>query len=368
MHSIRALLPVFALLAAPLAAQVQFRADLNGAQEVPPVNTDAKGWGEFTLNADDSISYTVRTYGLVGTAAHIHMGAPGVNGSILFTLAGGPSDWEGRTVPLTAGEVADLRAGNMYVNVHTSAHPNGAIRGQLEARPLRFGARLNGRQEVPPVSTNAMGVASFEVNPDQSITYDVRTSGLSATAAHIHTGKFGTNGGILFTLQGGPTEWTGRTAPMTNAEFTMLQENGLYVNVHTNANPNGEIRGQIVSSGVRYGYACPWNNGSAELFLNGAPYAGETIQVNIRDGVPNGKGMLVASLKDVAVERHGCGQLIGHDFRRTTVQLNRTGNATFPMDLPMLPGSVDVYIQFGGRDNTGAWYSTNGVCVPIVAF
>jgi hypothetical protein len=50
---------------------------LSGANEVPPVNTSASGSGSFTVGMDKSVSGSVTTSGVAGTAAHIHVGAAG---------------------------------------------------------------------------------------------------------------------------------------------------------------------------------------------------------------------------------------------------------------------------------------------------
>ena len=62
---------------------------------------------------------------------HIHRGAPGVNGPIVFDLGNPVSPVEAVWSGMTAGDVADLMAGNLYVNVHASGRPAGEIRGQV---------------------------------------------------------------------------------------------------------------------------------------------------------------------------------------------------------------------------------------------
>src|SRR4051812_48689585 len=62
------------------------RLNLTGAQEVPPVSTDASATGRFTVNDNGSISGDIYTTGVRGTAAHIHQGARGANGPVIVPL------------------------------------------------------------------------------------------------------------------------------------------------------------------------------------------------------------------------------------------------------------------------------------------
>jgi len=108
---------------------------LTGAEEVPPVTTNASGSGSIKVKDDMTVSGSVKTTGIAGTAAHIHEGAPGKNGGVVITLT--KSD-DGNTwsVPagakLTEAQYKQYKAGNLYVNVHSAAHKGGEIRGQLK--------------------------------------------------------------------------------------------------------------------------------------------------------------------------------------------------------------------------------------------
>jgi hypothetical protein len=113
---------------------VDLKVKLIGAEETPPVTTTATGTGTITIAADKSVSGTIKTSGIVGTVAHIHVGAPRESGPPIITLdqtAAGV--W---TVPagskLTDDQYASFKAGNLYVNVHSAEHKPGEIRGQLK--------------------------------------------------------------------------------------------------------------------------------------------------------------------------------------------------------------------------------------------
>ena len=142
------ILAVFLLvaLAAPRAAgaQTSWTASLGGGTEVPPVSTPGSGTFDATLSADQ----TVMTFTLVYqnlkaavTQARIHRGAAGATGPTIYYLSAGavPSPLSGATDPAPEGgppgflpaDFADLQAGNLYVNLATTAHPTGEIRGQI---------------------------------------------------------------------------------------------------------------------------------------------------------------------------------------------------------------------------------------------
>lgn len=107
--------------------------NLDGSQEVPPVNTTATAMGTFTVSADKSVRGSIMTTGIDVRAAHIHEGAPGTNGPVIIPLVKtADNTW---SVPagamLTDDQYASYMAGNLYVNVHSAAYPNGEIRAQL---------------------------------------------------------------------------------------------------------------------------------------------------------------------------------------------------------------------------------------------
>jgi hypothetical protein len=108
---------------------------LSGAEQNPPVTTSASGSGTITVNDDKSVSGSIKTTGVAGTAAHIHMAPKGSNGPVAVGLTKG-SDGNTWSVPagakLTDAQYAAYKAGNLYVNVHSAANKGGEIRGQLK--------------------------------------------------------------------------------------------------------------------------------------------------------------------------------------------------------------------------------------------
>ena len=108
------------------------KVSLTGAEEVPPAKSDGKGTGSFRVAEDGSISGSVTTEGLKGTMAHIHQGAKGQNGPVIVPLT---KNGDTYTVPdgrkLTPDQMKALKAGNLYVNVHSDRYKGGEVRAQL---------------------------------------------------------------------------------------------------------------------------------------------------------------------------------------------------------------------------------------------
>jgi len=105
---------------------------LSGAEEVPPLSVPGSGSGAFRVAEDGSISGSVTTKDVEGTMAHIHRAAKGANGPVIV-----PLDKKGDTYSVPAGrkltpqQMDDLKAGNLYVNVHTNRNKGGEVRGQI---------------------------------------------------------------------------------------------------------------------------------------------------------------------------------------------------------------------------------------------
>ncbi len=117
-----------------------FAGAVRGTQEVPANASAATADASFDVNAALGIDYTVPTVGLVGgTNAHIHDAPIGVNGGIVFPLAGGPVLWAGTTAAMTTAQYDTLQGLGYYVNVHSGAFPGGEIRSQLISEGIRYG-------------------------------------------------------------------------------------------------------------------------------------------------------------------------------------------------------------------------------------
>ena len=106
---------------------------------------------------------------------------------------------------------------------------------------------LSGSQIVPAVTTSASGSGTITVGDDMSISGSVMTTGVAVTAAHIHMAAAGQNGPVAVPLtKSGDSGWAVPAGTkLTDAQFAAFKAGNLYVNVHSDANKAGEIRGQI---------------------------------------------------------------------------------------------------------------------------
>jgi len=127
-----------------------FSAALKGSSEVPATTSAATGTATFTVSGT-TVTYTVTFTGLTGnpTASHMHVGSGSVAGNVVVPFKGLPTATTGTftgtftqadispqtTPPLTTLDdlLVQMRAGNTYTNIHTTANPNGEIRGQIQA-------------------------------------------------------------------------------------------------------------------------------------------------------------------------------------------------------------------------------------------
>jgi hypothetical protein len=120
---------------AAFAQEMKMKADLTGAQEVPPVTTQGKGSAEVNFDpASKKLSWTVTYSGLSGppTAAHFHGPAEaGKNAGVAVPIPNQANSPVSGSATLTDAQAADLQAGRYYVNIHTAANPGGEIRGQV---------------------------------------------------------------------------------------------------------------------------------------------------------------------------------------------------------------------------------------------
>ena len=116
----------------------------------------------------------------------------------------------------------------------------------LEANSLP----IRGTQQVPTNNSNATGTIDAKFNKSTNVlSYTVTWSNLSGAheGMHFHKGARGVNGSVVKNIQssGSATGSITESWTVPDSLATSLEQNGLYVNIHSAAFPNGEIRGQV---------------------------------------------------------------------------------------------------------------------------
>ena len=118
--------------------------------------------------------------------------------------------------------------------------------GSASVLAASMNVNLSGDQEVPPVKSSGSGSGTITINDDGSVSGSVTATGFTPTAAHIHEGAAGKNGPVIvpFTKDGdkfGPAAG----AKLTPDQLKAFKAGNLYVNIHSAANPGGEVRAQL---------------------------------------------------------------------------------------------------------------------------
>ena len=113
----------------------------------------------------------------------------------------------------------------------------------------KFKATLDGKSEVPATTSTGSGTADVDYDPaSKKLSWKLTYTGLSgpAKAAHFHgPAEAGKNAGVAVAIPGATASPAEGSATLTDAQAADLQAGKYYINVHTEANPGGEIRGQV---------------------------------------------------------------------------------------------------------------------------
>jgi len=230
------------------------------ANENPaPAGRVESGSATMQLYSDNSLKYTITVTGLSGgdqlVNAHLHAGDVITSGPVVLplepTFSGGSATGTITNLRSTLVDSLKSAANEIYINVHSSQVASGLIRGQLNTNlDMVADIPMTGANEVPAVNTAATGVALLRLTTDKKLYSKITVAGLedgdALTAAHIHSGPAGANGGVVVGIYGDGTEFgTAKIIPVEDATITMLKNDPIYVNAHSTSHPAGIIRGQI---------------------------------------------------------------------------------------------------------------------------
>jgi hypothetical protein len=241
------------------ANTVEIVVSLDARQVIAGSASGGSAAAVLTLDLDSgALSGTVTLNGLVATAVQLRRGFAGDSGPVEIELdMVDASNW---TLPadtiLTDEQLQALEEGRFYLLVVTEDQPQGAVRGQLitgDVAVLFF--RLSGSQEVPEVDTSATGRAAITLyGAGNMLAIHVNTVDLeNGTASHIHRGLAGTNGPVVVELAqdvDDASHWLAEDVPLDENNRADLDGGYYYVNVHTEQNPPGELRGQLPGEDV----------------------------------------------------------------------------------------------------------------------
>jgi hypothetical protein len=242
----------------------------------------AAGCAVVTLSSDGSqLSINVEHDVENTSDGHVHLGAPGVSGSIVFPFADGISPVT-EVWTLDTSDIKDLYLGDLYINIHSTAFTGGEIRGQIERQAISLIAQLNESQANAGGGTGsaAKGFGLFTLSADQKqldtyVEHDVITT----NDAHIHIGFPGFDGPIEFPFSSFTSPIVETWDSLTFSNVSTLLDGNYYVNIHSDSFPSGEIRGQIEKRQIQHKFqlsdslaaACAGTgtgaSGTAETFL-----------------------------------------------------------------------------------------------------
>ena len=117
---------------------------LSGAQQVPQVATTATGFGTVTLaGPEDAVTVTLNYIGLAGTNTLTRINGPAPRGQtgveivVLNVSNNSSATFTTAPIEVTAAEVTQLKRGDWYFEVQSSAHPGGELRGQIDQAQYR---------------------------------------------------------------------------------------------------------------------------------------------------------------------------------------------------------------------------------------
>ncbi|MFW5973546.1 MAG: CHRD domain-containing protein, partial [Bacteroidota bacterium] len=263
-----------------MAQDASFAAELSGAHEVPANASTADGTVAAsltgsTLTLSGSFSGLTSDFNAdIGGGAHLHLAPAGRNGGVEIPLnaslaadnRSGTFESAENTFTLTNDQLEALEARRLYVNIHTRDMPSGEIRGQLvPAGAVVHHAVLSGRAEVPANTSGGVGGAIVELYDDEIVvtgSFEGLESDFNEAiggGAHLHLAPIGENGDVEIALnaavgddgRSGTFDASENSFAISNDQRLALEGGDLYVNVHTEALPAGELRGQVFPPSYR---------------------------------------------------------------------------------------------------------------------
>lgn len=332
-----------------LATDLHFVTDLKGAEQVPAVTTNAFGLGSFSLSMDrEQVDFKVlvqQTSGTI-TSLKLHAGGFGVEGPELLDLSNFVT---GKLAvgnfPATPAILTALFSGEMYLNLSTSAFPDGELRSQLRRQSgLTMETFSDGQQMVPPINSAAKSVGVYRFSPTMdTLFYDIVSDGIATGIdyMHLHVGLPGQAYGALqvdFTnaISGNRTKGFAKGTGLSTASITKILTGNLTLLTHTTAHPGGEIRGH----------------------LNRFAHEGHTVQLDGASGSGYGSGWVAIN----ALQDHAYYSWLAGDL----TSVPTAANFTWIQSSQSVHDMTDA-MQISGTDAwaSGVWKSTDSPAFSV---
>lgn len=245
------------------------RGEFSGGQQVPPTASPADGSFVMTLDpAGGANTYTFKHTVANATKMELFLGRVGVVGTRIREI---PLDGSG-SLMFDPDTVRAMRVGDYYLQIASSAFPNGEARAQLwslhpdDGRDVvTLKAPLSGRVSSPGNESPASGTVTLTLDePNGTLGYNLQHMGVQSTVTglHLHRGGFNVNGPHVVDLPALTTPVVAGTLPADTILaqlndpmlyrpqkhlWRLLFKSGLtYLNVHSVAFTKGELRGQML--------------------------------------------------------------------------------------------------------------------------
>lgn len=234
---------------------------LSYASAVPSNVFPSTGIGSATVTLNETqktveVSGTFENMSAPVSAAHIHVGVKGVASADIVTPLVATEDVTGtlslEATTLTDDQITAMKAGNHYINVHTAMNPTGEIRGQISDDAADTIVTYVVNLAAVDNESTGTGKAVATLNKTAKTATLIGTySGLTgaATEAHIHEGVTGSEILQLVVKENSTAAGSGvigfPTSPVTDEQIIAMESGIFYINIETDANPDGEIRGDI---------------------------------------------------------------------------------------------------------------------------
>lgn len=270
---------------APFETTESYAVTLTAKQQVPSFGFDMSTTATLEIDRNNNqVRGTIDVENLSNvTMGHLHYGSVGQNGAVLLVFE---SDGYGNlTLPatmVTESVITAIVSGETHLNIHTTDYPSGLLRGQvLPTTSAVFVVSVNNRQEVPRTTETGTGTGYLRYDTAGVLEARLIIDGISdVNAVHIHKGAVGLNDDVQIALIADPDNssgWKVEDGYVASSELASLLANGeLYFNVHTLTDPNGGIRGQIISEDmviVTFGLSGDQEVPSVTTEASGAGYA-----------------------------------------------------------------------------------------------